>query len=182
MAANYQTVESTRPRVPEIPSSWEFQKLAEASLDAANAAFADCRARDDRFAAGSREDEATFMAITVAFLFLRSIELALKAATRERSLVPADDLRKKHLGHNLKNLIECATTAGGAPYSLEELGMDPPSKEFVDHFSDEYDNKWFEYHFGPWDIPPLEMAQRVATLIVEAVKPIARTLDAPRVE
>lgn len=75
---------------PEIPTPWEFQQLAKASLDAANAAYAESTSRDERFAAGDVKIESSFMSITVAFLYLRSVELALKAAILERSLAPAE--------------------------------------------------------------------------------------------
>jgi hypothetical protein len=163
-----------------MPSSWEFQQLAEASLDAANAAYADCQRRDDDFAAGRHDGKSTFMAITVAFLYLRCVELALKAAITERGLAPAEAIPSRKLGHELKKLIECATTSvtsGQPAFTLSELGMEQASKEFLERYSDDYANKWFEYHFGPWTIPSLRESQRIATSIIDAIKPFARTLS-----
>lgn len=165
---------------PEMPSSWEFQQLAGACLDAANAAYADCQRRDEDFAAGKHDGKFTFMAITVAFLYLRSVELALKAAITERGLATADAIPSRKLGHELKKLIECATTpvpSGPLAFTLSELGMDEESRKFLERYSDEYANKWFEYHFGPWTIPSLRDSQRVATSIIKAIKPFAHTLS-----
>jgi len=165
---------------PEMPSSWEFQQLAEACLDAANAAYADCQRRDEDFAAGKHDGKFTFMAIPVAFLYLRSVELALKAAITERGLASAEAIPSRRLGHELKKLIECATTSvpsGPPAFTLSELGMDQASQEFLERYSDDYANKWFEYHFGPWTIPSLRESQQVATSIIKAIKSFAHTLS-----
>lgn len=163
---------------PTTPSSWEFQQLAEASFDAANAAYADCQARDARFATGSQDDETTFMAITVAFLYFRAIELSLKAAIVERNLAPLEAIPSRQLGHDISRLIACAITpATGAPsFSASDLGLNEDDKAYIEQYSDDYANKWFEYHFGPWDIPCLKESQRIADHILSAIKPVARTL------
>ncbi len=163
---------------PKTPSSWEFQQLAEASFDAANAAYADCQARDARFAAGSKGDETTFMSITVVFLYFRAIELSLKAAIVERHLAPPAKIPSRELGHDLKKLIACATTptVDTPAYSLADLGLNDEDKAYIERYSDDYANKWFEYNFGPWKIPCLQQSQRIANQILSAIKPIARTL------
>lgn len=162
---------------PKTPSSWEFQQLAEASLDAANAAYADCQARDDRFAAGSK-GESTFMSMTVVFLYFRAIELSLKAAIVEKQVAPPGKIPSRELGHDLKKLIACATTptADKPAYSLSDLGLNEEDMAYIDQYSDDYANKWFEYHFGPWQIPCLNQSQRIADQILSAIKPVARTL------
>ncbi len=165
---------------PELPSSWEFQQLAEACLDAANAAYSDCQRRDEDFAAGKHDGKSTFMAITVAYLYLRSVELALKAAITERGLAPAEAIPSRKLGHELKKLIECATNSvpeGPPAFTVSELGMDQASRAFLERYSDDYANKCYEYHFGPWTIPCLRESQRVATSIIKAIKPFAHTLS-----
>jgi hypothetical protein len=167
---------------PNLPSSFQFLLLAEASLDAANAAYLDCQRRDREFDPGTEEDLSTFMSIPVAFLYFRSVELALKAAIVERSLASPKDVPSHKLGHDIKSLIHCATIAGATgavPFDPGDLGVDPAARAFLESFSDDYANKWFEYHFGPWDIPDLHRCQQVATSIIEAVKPIARTLQPP---
>lgn len=163
---------------PKTPSSFEFQQLAEASFDAANAAYADCQARDARFAAGSKEDETTFMSITVVFLYFRAIELSLKAAITEKQLAPPEKIPSRDLGHDLKKLIACASTstADRPAYLLSDLGLNANDLAFIDRYSDDYANKWFEYNFGPWDIPCLKESQRIAGSILTSIKPIARTL------
>lgn len=164
---------------PMMPSSWEFQQLAEACLDAANAAYADCQRRDEDFAAGKHGGKFTFMAITVAFLYLRSVELALKAAITERALATAEAIPSRKLGHDLKKLIECATTSvpsGPSAFTLSELGMDQASQAFLERYSCVYANKWFEYSFKPSAYPSLKKSQQIATSIIEATKSIARTL------
>lgn len=172
---------NTHPKKPNSPSSWEFQQLAKASLDAADAAYADCQARDARFAAGSKDDVCTFMSITVVFLYFRAIELTLKAAITERSLVPPAAIPSRELGHDVKKLIACATSvaSNASAYTLPDLGLYQSDREFIEQYSDDYANKWFEYYFGPWDIPPLNESQRIARSIIEAIKPIARTLPPP---
>jgi hypothetical protein len=55
--------------------------------------------------------------------------------------------------------------------------MEQPSQEFLKRYSDDYANKWFEYHFDPFDIPDLSKSQQVATSIIEAIKPFALTLN-----
>ena len=163
---------------PKTPSSWEFQQLAEASFDAANAAYADCQARDARFAAGSQNVETTFMSITVAFLYFRAIELSLKAAIVEGNLAPPEKIPSRELGHDLKKLIVCATTATAElpAFSVSDLGLNEDDKAYIEQYADDYANKWFEYHFGPWDIPCLKESQRIADHILSAIKPVARTL------
>lgn len=164
---------------PDLPSSFQFLLLAEACLDAADAGYSDCQRRDREFHAGSKEDVSTFMSIPVAFLYLRSVELALKAAIVERGLAAPRDVPSQKLGHDIQRLIDCATTAGATgalPFDPGDLGIDPQAREFLERYSDGYANKWFEYHFGPWEIPDLHRCQQVATSIIEAVKPIARTL------
>lgn len=167
---------------PEIPYPWEFQKLAEASRDAANAAFADIRLRDADYAAGDKRVECTFMAVTVAFLYLRSVELALKGAILERALVRVEAIPSAKLGHDLGRLLECATSSGpnGAnPFTLSELGLEQAGRDFLELHSDDYANKWFEYHFGPFHYPDLDQCQHIATSVVAAVAPIASTLPPP---
>ena len=151
--------------------------MAEACLDAANAGYADCKKRDQSSIADSYTDDSSFMAIPVALLYFRSVELALKAVIMERGLASAEAIRSLPLGHNIKNLIGCATTlnsSGSQAFSLSELGLDQAASNLLQQFSDSYSKKWFEYHFGPWDIPPLIESQRIATSIVQATKPIAR--------
>jgi hypothetical protein len=167
---------------PNTPSSWQFQQLAKACLDAANAGYAECRERDASSRPLTRDNEATFMSITIAFLYFRAIELSLKAAIRARNLASASAIRSpKKLGHDLKRLLACATSqAPNKPsYSLSDLGLTAQSKDFIERYSDDYANKWFEYHFGPNDIPPLVHLQQVSSPIVMAIKPIAQTLLPP---
>lgn len=163
---------------PEIPSPWEFQKLAEASRDAANAAFTEIRSRDAAYAGGNRNVEITFMAVTVAFLYLRSVELALKGAILERGLASEEDIPKPKLGHDLANLLTCATDSkihGTKAFTIDELGLDPEAREFLERHSDDYANKWFEYHFGPFRYPDLDQCQHIATSVVGAIALIAKT-------
>ena len=169
----------TQNSKPETPSSWEFQQLAEASFDAANVAYANCQERDAQFAAGKKDVKATFMSITVAFLYFRAIELSLKAAIVERHLAPPSAIPSRQLGHDLKNLIACATTISSSTpsYSLTDLGLNQADTDYIECYSDDYANKWFEYHFGPWDIPSLLQSQRIANQILSAIRPIARTLS-----
>lgn len=167
-----------KPPKPEIPSPWEFQKLAEASRDAANAAFTDIRSRDAAYAEGNRNVEITFMAVTVAFLYLRSVELALKGALLERGLAPVEAIPSPKLGHDLTKLLRCATdgeTQGTGAFSIDELGLDQEGREFLERHSDDYANKWFEYHFGPFHHPDLDQCRCIATAVVEAVAQIAKT-------
>jgi len=166
-----------KPPKPRIPSPWEFRKLAEANRDAANAAFADIRSRDAAYAEGRGNPEFTFMAVTVAFLFLRSVELALKAAILERDLAPVDAIPSLKLGHDLQKLLECATrggTHGSSPFHLAELGLDQAGKVFLEDHSSDYANKWFEYHFGPFHYPDLDRCRSIATAVVGAIASIAR--------
>ena len=165
-------------KTPRPPSPYEFWLLAKASLDAADAAYMDCQRRDREFNEGTSRDGSTFMSITVAFLYLRSVELALKAAIAQRRLAAAAEIRGKKLGHNIQNLIVRATTGGstgGGPFSDGELGIAPDARKFLCRHSDNYANKWFEYHFEPSDLPDLRKCQGVATAIIQAVEPIAKT-------
>jgi hypothetical protein len=167
-----------KPQKPEIPSPSEFQQLAEASRDAANAAFTDIRSRDAAYARGDRDVGFTFMAVTVAFLYLRAVELALKGAILERGLASAEDIPKPKLGHDLANLLTCATdskTHGSSAFTIVELGLDREGREFLERHSDDYANKWYEYHFGPFHYPDLDQCQRIATAVVESVARIAKT-------
>jgi hypothetical protein len=157
-------------------SSWQFQQLAQASLDAGNACYNDCKKRDEEFASGNTKGQASFMAINVVFLYFRSIELAIKAAIQERNLATPNQIRSKALGHNLKALLECATTTKQS-YTLKELGLNSQAKVFLDRWSDDYASKWFEYHFKPWQIPDLARCQMIAESVVKAIEPIARTLN-----
>ncbi len=170
-------VKPKQPR-PEVPSPWEFQKLAEASRDAANAAYADIRSRDAAYGEGNRNVESNFMAVTVAFLYLRSVELPLKGAIRERGLAPVEAIPSLKLGHDIKKLMECAMTGGtqkSAPLILSELGLDQAGKNFLEHHSDDYANKWFEYHLGPFHYPDLDRCRHISTSMVQAVALIAKT-------
>ncbi len=169
---------SIQSKMPPTPSSWQFQKLAEASFDAANAAYADCQSRDTRSNEGEKNVETTFMSIAVAFLYFRAIELSLKAAILERQLAPPEMIPKKTLGHDIKNLIASATnhSIGASAFTLADLGLNTADKAFIEQYADDYANKWFEYYFGPWDAPCLRESQRIADLILSAVRPIARTL------
>lgn len=149
--------------------------MAEAYLDAADTCYSDCQRRDQEFADGNREVESTFQVIPAVFLYLRAIELALKAAIRERKLATPDEIRFRSLGHNLRALIERATGGTGA-FTLADLGMDQTTKDFLERWSDDYGGKSFEYHFGPWDIPKPADCQIIAVSMVEAVRQIAKTL------
>jgi hypothetical protein len=167
-----------KPPKPEIPSPWEFQKLAEASRDAANAAFTDIRLRDAAYVKGDRDVGFTFMAVTVAFLYLRAVELALKGAIRERDLAPVEAIPSPKLGHDITKLLRCATdreTNGTGAFSIDELGLDQEGREFLERHSDDYANKWFEYHFGPFHYPDLDQCQHIATAVVAAIARIAKT-------
>lgn len=161
-------------------SSGELLLMAEAYLDAANTCYLDCQRRDQEFNNGNREVRATFQVIPAVFLYLRAIELALKAAIRERNLATPDQIRFRSLGHNLKALIERATVGTGA-FTMAELGMDQTARDFLERWSEDYGGKSFEYHFGPSDIPEPADCQRIATSIIEAVRPIARTLSVPEI-
>ncbi len=152
--------------------------MAEANLDAANTCYSDCQRRDQEFASGNRNVEGTFQVIPAVFLYFRAVELALKAAIRERNLATPDQIRFRSLGHNLEALIKRATVGTGA-FTLAEMGMDQTAKDFLERWSDEYGSKSFEYHFGPWDIPEPADCQRIATSIVEAIRPIAKALNPP---
>lgn len=170
----------TKPKAlkPEIPSPWEFQQLAEASRDAANAAFTDIRSRDAAYARGDREVGFTFMAVTVAFLYLRAVELALKGAILERGLAPVEAIPSPKLGHDLTKLLRCATdgeTHGASAFAIDELGLDPEARAFRERHSDDYANKWYEYHFGPFRYPDLDQCQHTATSVVGAIALIAKT-------
>jgi hypothetical protein len=170
----------TKPKAlkPEIPSPWEFQQLAEASRDAANAAFTDIRSRDAAYAEGNRNVEITFMAVTVAFLYLRAVELALKGAILERGLAPVEAIPSPKLGHDLTKLLRCATdgeTHGASAFAIDELGLDPEARAFLERHSDDYAHKWFEYHFGPFHHPDLDQCQHIATSVVGAIALIAKT-------
>lgn len=167
-----------KPPKPEIPSPWEFQKLAEASRDAANAAFTDIRLRDAAYAEGNRNVEITFMAVTVAFLYLRAVELALKGAILERGLAPAEAIPSPKLGHDLSKLLKCAmdvATHGASAFVFDEIVLDQEGREFLERHSDDYANKWFEYHFGPFRHPDLDQCQRIASAVVGAIALIAKT-------
>lgn len=164
---------------PATPSPFQFLKLAKASLDAANAIYADVQGRDVKFNGGDREVEFTFMLIPGAFLYLRTVELALKAAILERGLSTPAEIPARGLGHDLGKLLARATTPGTPGktlFSLAELGIDQEALAFLDRYSDDYANKWFEYHFGPNDVPELGECQQVATSIFKAIEPIALTL------
>jgi hypothetical protein len=163
--------------VRQDPSSFEFQQLAEANLDAANTCYSDCQRRDQEFNNGNREAQATSQVIPAVFLYFRAIELALKAAIRERNLATTNQIRSRALGHSLAALIERVTVGTGA-FTLAELGMDQTARDFLERWSEDYGGKSFEYHFGPWDIPDPAQCQQIATSIVEAVSPSARTLPA----
>jgi len=152
--------------------------MAKANLDAANTCFSDCQRRDQEFAAGNREGQATFQMIPAVFLYFRAIELALKAAIRERNLATPGQIRSRALGHDLIALIERATV-GTVGFTLAELGMNQPAKDLLERWSEDYGSKSFEYHFGPWDIPNPGDCQQIAASLVEAVKPIAITLNPP---
>jgi hypothetical protein len=165
---------------PRDPSSFDFQQLAEGALDAANTCFFDWRRRDDEFAGGNREDQGTFMVIPTVFLYFRAIELSLKAAIRENGLATLNEIRSRTLGHNLTALLQRATTVAGA-YTCAELGVDRDAQDFIGEWSDDYATKWFEYHFGPWDIPNPQRCQEVATAIVEAIRSIATSIELPEV-
>jgi hypothetical protein len=164
----------------QAPASGELWLMAEAYLDAANTCYSDCQRRDQEFGDGNREVQATFQVIPAVFLYFRAIELALKAAIRERSLATPGQIRSQALGHNLTALIERATVGTGA-FTLAVLGMDQTAKDFLEGWSDDYGSKSFEYHFGPWDIPDPAECQQIATSIVEAIRPIAKTLSVPEI-
>ncbi len=152
--------------------------LAAASRDAANAAFTDIRSRDAAYAEGNRNVEITFMTVTVAFLYLRSVELALKGAILERGLASVEDIPKPRLGHDLANLLTCATDSkihGTKAFAIDELGLDQEGRDFLERHSDDYAHKWFEYHFGPFHHPDLDQCQRIATAVVGAIALIAKT-------
>jgi len=164
--------ENQKPQKPRIPTPWEFHKLAEASRDAADAAFAEIRSRDAAYAEGRRNVGITFMAVTVAFLYLRSVELALKAALLGRGLASEDAIPSQKLGHDLRNLLECATsggTQGSSGYPLAKLGLGQDERSFLEEYSNDYSNKWYEYHFDPFHYPDLDKCRSIATAVVGAI-------------
>lgn len=169
-------VKKTTKKVAAAPS--ELWLMAKAYLDAANTCYSDCQRRDKEFADGNRNVQATCQVIPTVFLYFRAIELALKAAIRERNLATPDQIRYRCLGHNLKTLIERATD-GTSAFTLAELGMDQHSKGFLERWSDDYGGKSFEYDFGPWDIPKPADCQKFATAIVDAIWSIAKTITMP---
>jgi hypothetical protein len=159
----------------EPPSSFDFYLLARAVLDAADAGLEDIRKRDEDWVEKRGWKGSTFMVVPVCFLYLRGIELALKAAIREKQLATPQEIRSRGLGHDLAALLGRALS-GPHGFSLGELGMDQSSRDFVEKWSDYYAHKMFEYVFDPFGIPEVGRCREVATAVVGAIQSIARTL------
>ena len=159
----------------ETPSSFDFYLLARAVLDAADAGLEEIRKRDKDWVEKRGGKGSTFMVVPVCFLYLRGIELGLKAAIRERGLATAAEIRSRGLGHDLAALLGRAQS-GPKGFALSELGMDLSSKAFLERWSDYYADKLFEYVFDPFGIPEVEQCREVATAVIGAVQSIARTL------
>ena len=113
------------------------------------------------------------MVVPVCFLYLRGIELGLKAAISERRLATANEIRSRGLGHDLAALLDRALSGPGG-FTLSELGLDQSSKDFLERWSDDYANKWFEYVFTPFEVPDIKECRTVATAVIGAVDSIVK--------
>ena len=143
---------------PEFPSSDAFWILSSAFCDAGDATLARIRT-------------GTYVGLAVmpcVFLFFRSIELALKAVLVHHG-VPEHEITRS-LGHRISALISRTE-----PFTnLDLIGIRPEDRKLLDHFSDDYASKSFEYSDEWWVYPHLEDLQNLARRVCDAIKNYGR--------
>jgi hypothetical protein len=123
---------------PSVPSSNGFWLLSTSYLDAGDAAFKLMRS-------GSYQGSIKFACL---FLYFRCIELALKAVLMHHRVDEREITQK--LGHQISALL----TRAEAFSPLDALGISPEDRSFLDQFSADYSEKWFEYPDRLWRRDP----------------------------
>jgi len=98
------------------------------------------------------------------FCYARSIELALKVVLIIND-VPAKTILKH--GHHLARLADEVMKF----IPLSDLNIEAADLKFIQSFSDDYANKWFEYPETLWrKKPPLQKLRVLAHKILDAAK------------
>jgi hypothetical protein len=140
---------------PPIPSSDAFWILSSAYRDAGDAVLDKVRA----------ESYTGFAVLPCVFSYFRSIELGLKAVLTCFD-VPEQEITRT-LGHRISNLLEKTETL----LALSEIGVLADDRKLLDHYSDDYSGKWFEYPDTFWDeYPNLEELKEIAHRVCDTIQ------------
>jgi hypothetical protein len=135
-----------RPK-PPIPSLDAFWNLSLAFRDAADAAFAMTRA----------PDYSGLVVLPCVFLYIRSIELALKSVLMFHGLIESEITRT--LGHRISELLSRAESFP----KFAAIGVTDADRRIIQDFSSAYCDKWFEYpEDPPSGYPDLEALRELA--------------------
>ncbi len=140
---------------PPIPSSDAFWILSSGYREAGDAIL-------DRVRSESYSGFALFPCV---FSYFRCIELGLKAVLIHFA-VPEQEITRL-LGHRISGLLERVETF----LPLADIGILVDDRKLLDHFSEDYSDKWFEYPDEFWnDIPNLEEMKEVAHRICDTIQ------------
>lgn len=143
------------PRKPHLPSSDGFWILSSGYRDAGDAVL---RMLGKKTYTG-------FAVLACVFAYFRSIELALKAVLVHEGL--SEKKIKESGGHCISTLLRNTEKS----CSLSGLGIQAKDRQLLDHFSDDYSNKWFEYGDDLWrQSPQLDQLRDLAHRVCEAVR------------
>ena len=123
---------------PAVPSSNAFWILSSSFRDAGDAAF-------DRMRSKGYSGSIKFACI---FLYFRCVELALKAVLAHHRVAEREITQT--FGHRISELLIRAEAFS----PLDALGISPEDRSFLDQFSDDYSDKWFEYPDTLWRRDP----------------------------
>ena len=144
---------------PTIPSSNAFWILSSSYLDAGDAAF-------DRMRSQGYCGSIKFACI---FLYFRCVELSLKTILAHHG-VPEREITQS-LGHRISALLSRAEAFS----PLDALGISNQDRSFLDQFSDDYSDKWFEYPDEFWRRDPnFEDLKSLAHRICETIRRYGR--------
>ena len=113
---------------PELPSSPAFCVMSRAYRDAGDAVLSLIRK--------GYIGEVDFPSL---FLYLRSIELALKA------VLVANGVKEREITRELKHQISALLRRAADFVELSELEIHSEDRQLLDDYSRDYSDKWFEY-------------------------------------
>jgi hypothetical protein len=118
---------------PKLPTAIRLWLAGRAFQQAADASFEKLRS----------PGYVGFISVPVVFLYVRSIELSLKACLRQHTGDP--DVFAKMLGHRLDWILAEADRVG----ICAALGLSKEHRSTIAAIAEDYSDKWYEYpeHF-----------------------------------
>lgn len=149
---------------PQIPPPSRLWLVSQSFMHAGDLAY-------DSIQAGKNSPNICFPCL---FCYARSIELALKVILIVNE-VPEKTILK--LGHHLSRLADEVKKF----ISLQDLNIEAPDVKFIQSFSEDYANKWYEYPETLWGKKPqLEKLRGLAHKVVDSTKDYWKRTWVPR--